>query len=95
MNFANQTPPSSRVDLMSTKLVWALMPIPVIVALSGLIDLHQQAAIAPPPPTTYSASSPTPQVTAVDAIGNVGSRNSDEVQYFQERATQLRGTLSE
>ena len=95
MDITNQKYPSSRVDLISSKLGWALMPIPVIIALSGLIDLHQHAAISPPQPTTYSASAPTPQVTAVDAMGNVGSRNSDEVQYFQDRATQLRGTPSE
>ena len=95
MDTTNQKYPSSRIDLISSKLGWALTPIPIIIALSGLIDLQQHDAISPPQPTTYSASAPTPQVPAVDAMGNLGSRNSDEVQSFQDRATQLRDTPEE
>ena len=95
MNIANHKHPSSMVDLISTKLVWALMPIPVIVALSGLIDLQRNAETTQRQLTTRSATIPAPSPSEVDAMRNFGSRNSDEVQYFQDRAEQSRETPSE
>ena len=95
MNVANQIPPSSMVDLISTKLIWAFMPIPVIVTLSGLIDFRQHTEPTHHQLTTYSAATSSTRPIGVDAIASLASPNSDEVQYFQDRAAQFRTTLTE
>ena len=90
----NQKHPTSRIDLISTKLIWALIPIPVVVALSGLIDL-KQADMTQPQVPTLSATVSSAHTIDINQSRDIGAPNNDEVQYFQDRAAQLRTTPSE
>jgi hypothetical protein len=99
MHITQQKHPTSFVDLISVNLFWAFICIPVILVVAGGLDLYREAGIALTPilpgQTVHIAVTLEPRVSGVETIGTLGSQTYGEVQYFQDRAAQLREAPSE